>query len=314
MLVGQVGRPKKVGATETVSTPTRQSGPVEFNVAPGPGLLDLGNPRGKDASQQARTRTMTADLAWGIYWREQILRRRGWLTQALAPGGWAHTNALFHAEILNRVEGGRVLDAACGIGAGMVALARHGFEMTGSDISPSAIAFARDWFEELELPARVEVAPWDRIGAAFPGIHFDAVLCDALVWSETAAEIAAAARSIAEVLRPGGVLIFHGAFPEGTREVLASLLEAAASRPPLEERCGELRHRCDYAAAGNALVETHLFTDAEGHTTSCQLRQLYRHSWHDITQAFDEVGGWTLEPRLVRVAGEKRRFVVARIA
>lgn len=255
---------------------------------------------------------MNTTEAWDTYWREQIARRKTWLPQALAPGGWAHTNALYHAEILRNTGARRVLDAACGIGAGMAALARHGFEMTGSDIAPSAIAFARDWFEEIELEARVEVADWANLARAFPGMHFDAILCDALVWCETTAEITAAARSFAEVLAPDGCVVFHGAFPEGTRETLASLLAAAAARPAIEERCGKLLHRCTFAAEGDALVESHTFIDAAGHETTCELRQLYRHAWHDITQAFADAGDWELEPRIVRAAGERRRFVVAR--
>jgi SAM-dependent methyltransferase len=258
---------------------------------------------------------MNTSATWDIYWREQTRRRATWLPKALAQGGWAHTNALFHLEVLRKESGARrVLDAACGVGAGMVALAKLGFEVTGSDVSPSAIAFAREWFNELGLEARVEVADWSNLPRAFPGMHFDAILCDALVWCETTAEITAAARSFAEVLRPGGIVIFHGTFPEATRETLASFLEEAAARPPLEECCGGLSHTCVYEVDRDALVELHSFTDADGRVTMCQLRQLYRHTWPDITQAFDDAGGWELEPRLVKVKKEKRRFVVARRA
>jgi 2-polyprenyl-3-methyl-5-hydroxy-6-metoxy-1,4-benzoquinol methylase len=50
----------------------------------------------------------------------------------------------FVLERLELAPGARVLDVACGHGRHSLELARRGFDVTGVDLSPRAIAFARD--------------------------------------------------------------------------------------------------------------------------------------------------------------------------
>lgn len=58
---------------------------------------------------------------------------------------WNRTQADFFDELLTaaKLGSGRALDLGCGVGRKSIALAKHGFEVTGIDISPSAINHAK---------------------------------------------------------------------------------------------------------------------------------------------------------------------------
>jgi SAM-dependent methyltransferase len=59
----------------------------------------------------------------------------------------------FVLERLELAPGARVLDVACGHGRHSLELARRGFDVTGVDLSPRAIAFAREAAEREALSA-----------------------------------------------------------------------------------------------------------------------------------------------------------------
>lgn len=60
-----------------------------------------------------------------------------------------------------RVKPGRALDLGCGTGTNVLYLARHGFDVTGVDISSRAIATARRKIERAGLAARARVYAGD---------------------------------------------------------------------------------------------------------------------------------------------------------
>lgn len=97
----------------------------------------------------------------------------------------------------------RVLDVGCGTGWLSVRLAQCGYDVTGIDISPDAIAVARDDAARRDLSnAHFELADYESFTASQP---FDAVLFyDSLHHAES--ELAAL-RAAHAVLRPGGVVI-----------------------------------------------------------------------------------------------------------
>jgi SAM-dependent methyltransferase len=105
-------------------------------------------------------------------------------------------------------EGGRVLDASCGIGTQAIGLAGAGFEVTGTDLSPGAVERARREAEARGVAATFGVADLRRLGADV-GEAFDAVVsCDnSFAHMLDDGDLAAAARGLADCTRPGGVAL-----------------------------------------------------------------------------------------------------------
>jgi SAM-dependent methyltransferase len=127
-------------------------------------------------------------------------------------------------ESLARAHGLRgrtALDVACGTGKSLVPLAELGYDVTGCDLSPEMLDVARR-----AAPPDVELLEAD-MRALPPLGDFDLVTCldDAVNYLLEEDELEAAAGSFADVLAPGGVLVFdlnaRRAFADGFRSTFA---------------------------------------------------------------------------------------------
>jgi glycine/sarcosine N-methyltransferase len=123
----------------------------------------------------------------------------------------------FLREFLGQAGATRVLDAACGSGGHALALARWGYDLAGADASPAMIALARRKAVEAGLAVPFVIGNLAGLaGASAPplpgeglGERFDAVLClgNSLPHLLTQADLVAALRGVAGVLRPGGLFL-----------------------------------------------------------------------------------------------------------
>jgi 2-polyprenyl-6-hydroxyphenyl methylase/3-demethylubiquinone-9 3-methyltransferase len=109
--------------------------------------------------------------------------RVGWIRERIAPAA-------------------AILDLGCGGGIAAEALARENFAVTGMDASAEAIAVARAHATESGLDIRYMTGLAD--DAVLAGLSFDAVT--ALEIIEHVPDQAAFMRSLAKVLKPGGML------------------------------------------------------------------------------------------------------------
>jgi SAM-dependent methyltransferase len=125
-------------------------------------------------------------------------------------------------ELLGDLRGKQVVHLQCNAGQDTLSLARLGAEVTGVDISDTAIEFARALSRDAGIPARFErsdVYDWLAETAHGPE-RFDIAFSSygALIWLS---DIAAWVRGVASILRPGGRLVvveFHpyaSTFEEG---------------------------------------------------------------------------------------------------
>jgi 2-polyprenyl-6-hydroxyphenyl methylase/3-demethylubiquinone-9 3-methyltransferase len=102
-----------------------------------------------------------------------------------------------------RLAGARVADVGCGGGLLSEALAQHGAEVTGVDLSPAMISVAQLHAAALARPPRYCMQSAAELAAAAPG-SFDVVCCMEL--AEHVPDPDALVAELARLLRPGGSL------------------------------------------------------------------------------------------------------------
>ncbi len=102
----------------------------------------------------------------------------------------------------------RVLDATCGIGTQAIGLALRGHRVTGSDLSPAAVARASREAQRFGVALDLRVADLRCLSEAFAE-RFEVVcaLGNALAHLETDADLGSALCALAARLEPGGLLL-----------------------------------------------------------------------------------------------------------
>jgi SAM-dependent methyltransferase len=122
-------------------------------------------------------------------------------------------------------RGRRLLDVACGTGRSFQPMLRRGYEVMACDISPAMVARAAARLEGSGGTAAVaDMRRLPHWGA------FDLVTCldDAVNYLHTEVDLDAAFRSVARVLRPGGLYVFDVNSLATYRTVFSSTFTVAA--------------------------------------------------------------------------------------
>jgi SAM-dependent methyltransferase len=149
-------------------------------------------------------------------------------------------------------NGLRLLDAGCGTGFNLVALASLG-RAAGIDLSPEAIRFCRE--------RGVRSARASLLALPFPAATFDVVTSFDVVYHDWVPDDRAAVAEMARVLRPGGALLVRVPALEALRgahdsEVLTRRRYTRAELERLVESCGLSVLRASYC---NSLLLPLLF-------------------------------------------------------
>lgn len=159
-----------------------------------------------------------------------------------------------------------VLDLGCAIGRLSMLIAAQGIEVYGCDASEKAIAFARSWAQDEQMPnVHFDVGMASTL--TYPSNSFDAVVANAILDHMPLAEAQKAAREIWSVLRPGGVCFvsFDGLegkeadpyhiLPDGTRLYLHGMHRGLIWRYYAEE---------DIRALFALFALEDIYTDSDG--------------------------------------------------
>ena len=109
------------------------------------------------------------------------------------------------AEFLGDLEGKRVLEYGCGLGALTIVLARSGAEVTSFDLSEASIDFARARAERNGVADRIRFVVADGENLPFADGSFDLAVGKAILHH---LDPAAGAAELARVLAPGGRAAF----------------------------------------------------------------------------------------------------------
>jgi SAM-dependent methyltransferase len=119
-----------------------------------------------------------------------------------------HFEKLHHLPRLvdfNGYRGKRVLEVGCGAGTDLVRFARGGADVTGVDLSSSAMALARQNFSQHGLPADLREADGEHL--PFADGTFDFVYAHGVV--QYTANDRALVDECRRVLKPGGTVVFQ---------------------------------------------------------------------------------------------------------
>ncbi len=108
-------------------------------------------------------------------------------------------------ELLLKHKAQVVLDLGCAIGRLSMLIAAQGIEVYGLDASEKAIAFARAWAQDEQMP-NVHFDVGLASNLLYPDNTFDAVVANAVLDHMPLSEARKAVREIRAVLRPGGLV------------------------------------------------------------------------------------------------------------
>jgi tellurite methyltransferase len=133
---------------------------------------------------------------WEPIWADLDTLPEYWRTPERAVVTWA--------EQLWEAGGRRVLDLGCGVGRHAVALARLGFAVTATDVSPSGLATCAAWLAREGLSATLVRHEMETI--PFPDCAFDGLIAYNVVYHTTAAGMRRVLAEVRRVLRPRGRL------------------------------------------------------------------------------------------------------------
>ena len=100
---------------------------------------------------------------------------------------------------------GSILDLGCGVGRHVIYLGGLGFQMAGTDISPTGVKVTQDAAASRNLPFVGHVA--DMTTIPWPDATFDAVLSTSTIHHHLRAGIVQALAEVWRVLKPGGLFL-----------------------------------------------------------------------------------------------------------
>ncbi|MFT3950413.1 MAG: class I SAM-dependent methyltransferase [Oscillospiraceae bacterium] len=134
-------------------------------------------------------------MAWKLVW-DEIYQTQGNVQYEVLP------TAVMAAELFKRENVKTILDLGCGMGRHSIFLARQGFQVTATDISPKGVETTRQKATELGL--EIETACHDMRDIPFTDNTFDAVFC---IWTSghgTLDDMTKHAHEMLRVVKTGG--------------------------------------------------------------------------------------------------------------
>jgi SAM-dependent methyltransferase len=140
-----------------------------------------------------------------------------WEEGLAQPGVATQIDGLFRREELGREPPyGRALDLGCGTGIHAVALARRGWEVTGVDAVPKAVARARERVRDAHASVTIVEGDVTRLAAAGIGTGYRLVLDFGTVHGLAEHERPAVGQAVTAVTTADATLLMV-AFPPGRR-------------------------------------------------------------------------------------------------
>ena len=157
-----------------------------------------------------------------------------WQQREVIQRGWDRPSPIVVELAQKLLQNGarRAFDLGCGPGRHTVALAGLGYSVAASDVSPTALAYCRDWLDSQRL--RACLAEADMRHVPFRDASFDLVIAYNVIYHATRAGVQATLDEIARVLRPGGHLFVTFIATEDAKHAIYSAKARAGEGVELE--------------------------------------------------------------------------------
>lgn len=139
-------------------------------------------------------------------------------------------------------KGGAILDIGCGAGSNVLYLAENGYRAHGVDLSPGAVAAARERAEKARLT--VDLREADALDLPFEGASLDGLVDNGCFHTLPIARRSDYARETYRVLRPGGSFVLGWVAREHTAP------RGPPHRPSLHEVTSALESRFLFTRTG----------------------------------------------------------------
>jgi ubiquinone/menaquinone biosynthesis C-methylase UbiE len=110
------------------------------------------------------------------------------------------------ARLFKEIKYEKILDLGCGTGKHSIFLAKKGFQVYATDISPTGIEIAREKAKSLRLD-NIYFKQHDMRKIPFSDRFFDAVICTWVIYHGTLTKIQKTIDEIYRVLKTGGMVI-----------------------------------------------------------------------------------------------------------
>jgi 2-polyprenyl-3-methyl-5-hydroxy-6-metoxy-1,4-benzoquinol methylase len=267
---------------------------------------------------------MNAPEDWNVIWKWQWFRRNAWqphFRDPRHPEGRPARSAAIYGQILQQFDAVKVLDCSCGLGLRAICLQESGFDVTGTDISPSAIQHALQLAEESGISLRFRQCVWHDLGECF-GPDFDAIINDEFAMTGSRSELRFAAHNFYSVLKPGGILAFTGANQWSEQEERAAKIERLFNSQPRFQLRGDddsggshltLLVARDKTEQG--VVDNYLFVSRDENGPQLETAAICNSvdwSWSDFQAVCNEAGFSSLESIKVPLGARDHVLNVAR--
>ena len=178
-----------------------------------------------------------------------------------------HDLVVVFAAELKRRGARRVLDLGCGAGRHVVYLARAGFDVCGTDVSPRGLDYTRAWLDKEGLHADLQLS--DMTVIPYPDGHFDAMVSTYVIHHNTLDNIRRCVGEMQRTLAAGGRALLTVQSKNGWRHGRGKQVEPGTYIP---------------ASGADAGVPHHFFSDQDLRELFAQFTvvELFPLEWDEI--------------------------------
>lgn len=192
----------------------------------------------------------------------------------------------------------RVLDAACGTGMHVIALAERGFQADGADLSEKMVEKAKINAAAASVTSQFKVAGFGALQRNFAdALSYDAVLClgNSLPHLTNLRDLQGALNDFSACLRPGGMLLVQNRNFDAVMAQQERWMEPQAHK----EENGEWLFVRFYDFASDGLIDFNILTLFRLHEGAWQQRvtqtRLYPLKKEELVEALGKAGFTELE-------------------
>lgn len=154
-----------------------------------------------------------------------------------------HDLVVAFAQELGRRGARRVLDLGCGAGRHVVYLARAGFEVYSTDVSPRGLDYTRAWLDREGLHAELQLG--DMTVIPYPDGYFDAMVSTYVIHHNTLDNIRRCVAEMHRALATGGRALLIVQSKRGWRYGKGRQIELDTFLPPSGADAGIPHHFFD---------------------------------------------------------------------